>query len=89
MVKVIEKMPATVQSRFKVLHMLSDERSKINDRFEEEVKQLTARMEEKKRPLLEKRDNILVGELAGTAIAELVPKFDKTVPELETIVAGI
>lgn len=31
MIKVITQMPAAVQDRFKVLHMLSDERSKIND----------------------------------------------------------
>ena len=36
MVKVISKMPAVVQKRFQVLHMLSDERSKINDEFEAE-----------------------------------------------------
>ena len=73
MVKVIEKMPSTVQNRFKVLHMLSDERSKINDLFEEEVKQLTAKMEEKKKPILEKRDMILSGESAGDTVTDLVP----------------
>ena len=73
MVKVIEKMPSTVQNRFKVLHMLSDERSKINDLFEEEVKQLTAKMEEKKKPILEKRDMILAGESAGDTVTDLVP----------------
>ena len=52
MVKVIEKMPTQVHKRFKVLHMLSDERSKINDLFEEELKVLTAKIEEKKRPVL-------------------------------------
>jgi len=31
MIKVIGNMPPQVQNRFKVLHMLSDERSKIND----------------------------------------------------------
>ena len=38
MVKVISKMPDKIQNRFKILHMLSDQRSKINDQFEEEVK---------------------------------------------------
>ena len=73
MIKVIEKMPSTVQNRFKVLHMLSDERSKINDLFEEEVKQLTAKMEEKKKPILEKHDMILSGESAGDTVTDLVP----------------
>ena len=31
MVKTISGMPAKIQNRFKILHMLSDERSKIND----------------------------------------------------------
>ena len=35
------------------------------------------------------RDDIISGELAGTVFEEMVPKFDKTVPELATIVAGI
>ena len=87
MIKVIENMPAQVKARFKILHMLSDQRSKINDMFEDEVKILSAKMEEKKRPILEKRDNILKGETA--LIADMVPQYDKRVPELETIISGI
>ncbi len=87
MVKVIDKMPASVQDRFKTLHMFSDERSKINDLFEAEVKKLTAKMEARKRPLLERRDYILTGEL--TSYEDMVPVFDKQVPELATIIAGI
>jgi hypothetical protein len=45
-------MPANVQNRFKVLHMLSDERSKINDEFEKEVKALEAKFMVRKKPLL-------------------------------------
>jgi hypothetical protein len=52
MVKVISQMPANVQNRFKVLHMLSDQRSKVNDLFEAEVKALEAKYNEKKKPLL-------------------------------------
>ena len=55
MVKVISKMPEKIQNRFKILHMLSDQRSKINDLFEEEVKALTMKFEQKKKPTLEKR----------------------------------
>lgn len=52
-------MPPQVQNRFKVLHMLSDERSKINDLFEAEQKTLEAKFREKKLPLLEKRNEIV------------------------------
>lgn len=48
MIKVISQMPANVQNRFKVLHMISDERSKINDEFEKEVKALEAKYNAKK-----------------------------------------
>jgi len=44
MIKVISKMPEKLQDRFKVLHMLSDERSRINDEFEKELKDLEAKM---------------------------------------------
>ena len=33
MIKTILGMPKAVQDRFKVLHMLSDKRSKLNDEF--------------------------------------------------------
>jgi hypothetical protein len=55
MIKVIASMPEKIQPRFKVLHMLSDERSRINDEFEKEVKALEAKFNEKKAPMLEKR----------------------------------
>lgn len=42
MIKSISMMPPSVQVRFKVLHMLSDARSAINDKFEAEVKKLKA-----------------------------------------------
>jgi hypothetical protein len=52
MIKVVVNMPAAVQNRFKVMHMLSDERSKINDEFEKEVKALDDKFRAKKLPLL-------------------------------------
>jgi hypothetical protein len=52
MIKVVGNMPAAVQNRFKVMHMLSDERSKINDEFEKEVKALDDKFRAKKLPLL-------------------------------------
>ena len=87
MVKVISQMPQNVQNRFKVLHMLSDERSKINDDFEKEVKALEAKFMEKKKPLLLKRNDIVLGK--ETDFAEYVPKYEKTQKENEEIVTGI
>jgi hypothetical protein len=52
MIKVVGNMPTAVQNRFKVMHMLSDERSKINDEFEKEVKALDDKFRAKKLPLL-------------------------------------
>ena len=63
MVKVIERMPAAVQNRFRALHVFSDERSKINDEFEKEVRELSESFERRKIPILEKRDKILAGTL--------------------------
>ena len=40
MIKTILAMPKEVQDRFKVLHMLSDKRSKLNDEFNEACKKL-------------------------------------------------
>ncbi len=74
MVKVISQMPANVQNRFKVLHMLSDERSKINDEFEKEVKALEAKFMERKKPLLQKRNDIVLGKI--TEFAEYLPKYE-------------
>lgn len=87
MIKVIGQMPASVQDRFKVLHMLSDQRSKINDQFELEVKALEEKFREKKRPLLEKRNDIVLGKV--TDFSEFVPAYEKAYMEVGTIVAGI
>ena len=70
MVKVIDKMPASVQDRFKTLHMFSDERSKINDLFEAEVKKLTAKMNLFSEPKKSKKVLPLTKELLP--ITELV-----------------
>ena len=80
-------MPANVQNRFKVLHMLSDERSKINDLFELEVKALEAKYMEKKKPLLEKRNDLVLGKI--TDFSEFIPKYEETYQQVGTIVAGI
>jgi septal ring factor EnvC (AmiA/AmiB activator) len=80
MIKVVNSMPAQVQARFKVMHMLSDERSKINDEFEKEVKALEEKFREKKKPLLELRNKIVMGEV--TDFNEHLPKFDANLKEI-------
>ena len=54
--------------------------------FEVEQKKLAAKIEERKRPFLEKRDKLLKGD---KDFEDLMPIYDKHVPELATIVAGI
>jgi len=87
MIKVISKMPEKIQARFKVLHMLSDERSRINDNFEKELKALEAKMELRRAPILEQRAKIIAGEVEN--FDEYLAPFDAQVKEVETIVAGI
>lgn len=40
MIKTILGMPPEVQDRFKILHMLSDKRSKLNDEFNDACKKI-------------------------------------------------
>lgn len=61
MIKVISKMPENVQKRFQSLYVFSDERSKINDQFEKEVRELSEAFEKRKLPILQKRDAIIEG----------------------------
>ena len=67
--------------------MLSDERSKINDLFELEVKALEAKYMGLKKPLLEKRNDVILGKI--TDFTEFVPKYEETYQQVGTIVAGI
>jgi exosome complex RNA-binding protein Csl4 len=67
--------------------MLSDQRSKVNDLFEAEVKALEAKYNEKKKPLLQKRNEIVLGQI--TDFSEFVPKYDETFKQNEIIAAGI
>lgn len=87
MMKVISQMPSAVQTRFKILHMLSDERSKMNDEFDLEVKKLNTKFAERKKPLLERRDQIVAGTL--TEFPEEVAAFEASVPKLEETVSNI
>ena len=74
MIKVIERMPTNVQKRFQNLYIFSDERSKINDEFEKEVRELSESFERRKIPILEKRDKILAGTL--TDFDDFCNEFD-------------
>ena len=87
MIKTIMNMPPAVQDRFKVLHMLSDKRSKLNDEFNEACKKLEAKILEKKKPFLTKRKQIIDGELED--YGDLLTKFDESHADLEKKVAAI
>jgi tRNA A37 threonylcarbamoyltransferase TsaD len=67
--------------------MLSDERSKINDEFDNLVKTLNTKFANLKQPHLEKRDQIVAGSI--TKFPEEVTKFDASIPALKDIVDHI
>ncbi len=74
MVKIISTMPKEVQNRFKVLKVLSDKRSELADKFEEEIKILDAKIAALKKPLYEERQKIISGEISEFAAYK--EKFD-------------
>ena len=81
MVKITNEMPPSVQKRFKALKILSDERSKLNDVFEEELKTLQNKIIERKKPILEERKKIVAGEI--TEFGDRPEKFNKLFEELK------
>jgi nucleosome assembly protein 1-like 1 len=81
MIKVISQMPKETQNRFKALKVLSDKRSKLSDEFEKEIKELEARIAEKKKPLYVTRTKVINGEILD--FTEYIPKFDETHKNLE------
>lgn len=87
MIKTVLGMPKEVQDRFKVLHMLSDRRSKLNDEFNDAIAKLEQKILEKKKPFLQKRKDIIAGDLE--VFDDLIPRFDETHAELEKKVAAI
>jgi len=87
MVKIIDRMPATIAKRFQSLYVWSDERSKLNDLFEKEVRELSDAFEKRKQPIMEKRDKIIYAE--HTEFDDACISFDKRMTTLETTVAGI
>ena len=87
MIKIISLMPKEVQTRFKILKVLSDRRSKMNDEFEDEIKALEKRMEDKKKPIFEIRRKIIAGEEKN--FTDYKTKFDETKSKLEKECAEI
>jgi len=81
MIKVISMMPDKVQARFKVLKVLSDKRSKLSDEFDKEIKALEDKIAAKKKPLYEKRRQIISGEI--TDFTEYKSKFAEAHAKLE------
>jgi len=87
MIKIIAQMPANVQNRFKVLKVLSDKRSELADKFEEEIKILDAKIAALKKPLYEERRKIVAGEI--TDFSQYNQKFDAKHKQLEAECASI
>ena len=87
MIKVISRMPENVQKRFQSLYVFSDERSKINDQFEKEVRELSEAFEKRKIPILTKRDEIVAG--TDTNFDDACVEYDTSFTKLETAIAGI
>ena len=87
MIKTILSMPKEVQDRFKVLHMLSDKRSKLNDEFNEACKKVEMKIAEKKKPFMDQRKKIISGEMSE--FGELIPRFEEVHKDLEKRVAAI
>ena len=81
MIKTILGMPKEVQDRFKVLHMLSDKRSKLNDEFNEACEKIEKKIREKQKPLYDQRKEIITGNT--TEFGDLIPMFDAKHKELE------
>ena len=87
MIKTVLSMPKEVQDRFKVLHMLSDKRSKLNDEFNEACKKVEMKIAEKKKPFMDQRKKIISGEMSE--FGELIPRFEEVHKDLEKRVAAI
>jgi nucleosome assembly protein 1-like 1 len=87
MIKIIAQMPKEVQARFKVLKILSDKRSKLSDKFEEEVKAIEKKFEDRRKPLYDDRQKIVEGQIKEFATHK--EKFDETHKKLEEYCATI
>ena len=81
MIKAILSMPKDLQDRFKALHMLSDQRSVINDQYNESVNKIESQVREETAPFLIERKQIISGE--KTDFAAYIPTFEQSLKELE------
>ena len=81
MIKAILSMPKDLQDRFKALHMLSDQRSVINDQYNESVNKIESQVREETAPFLIERKQIISGE--KTEFAAYIPTFEQSLKELE------
>ena len=81
MIKAILSMPKDLQDRFKALHMLSDQRSVINDQYNESVNKIESQVREETAPFLLERKQIISGE--KTEFAAYIPTFEQSLKELE------
>jgi hypothetical protein len=87
MIKVIEAMPEAVRDRFKVLHMLSEQRNKLNDEFNDVLNKLHRKyFDERQKPVFVQRQRLLDGEDVPT---DMLPKFDDRHTKAEQEVAKI
>lgn len=87
MIKVIEAMPEQVRDRFKVLHMLSEQRNKLNDEFNDVLNKLSKKyFEERTKPVFVRRQRLIEGEEVE---ADLLPKFEDRHSQVEQDVAKI
>ena len=76
MIKTIEAMPKQVQDRFKVLHMLSERRNKLNDQFNELVDKINRKFYlEQEKPIYDARKKVIDGEIDAKT-KESLAKFD-------------
>lgn len=75
MIKAILSMPKELQDRFKALHMLSDQRSIINDQYNESVNKIESSVREETAPLLLERKQIISGEKLD--FASYLPIFNE------------
>jgi len=86
-VKVIEGMPAEVQTRFKGLYMISNHCTCIGDQMDRDMEALEAAYAAKKEPLYATRESIIEGK--ETDFTAAVKTFDEAIPLLEVQAAKV
>lgn len=79
--KSIMQVPEKLLARFKMLKVLSDQRSDLDDQQDEEIKKLEKEYFLKMLPLWERRARLIKGE--EEPAQDLIDKFDAKTTELE------